>query len=93
MRTIERTTAFKRDFRREMRGKHKKTLQVLLADVVQLLADDEPLPVANRDHALTGEWAGFRDCHIKPDLLLIYRLPDAARLQLVRLGSHSELFG
>jgi mRNA interferase YafQ len=93
MRTIERTTAFKNDFKREKKGKHKKNLEALLANVVSLLVDDRPLPVANRDHPLTGEWEGFRDCHLKPDLLLLYCLPDAARLRLVRLGSHSELFG
>lgn len=93
MRTIERTTAFKKDFRREKKGKHKKNLEALLANVVGLLVDDQPLPVANRDHPLTGDWEGFRDCHLKPDLLLLYCLPDEARLQLVRLGSHSELFG
>lgn len=45
----------------------------------------------HRDHALTGEWKDHRDCHVKPDLVLIYRKPDDATLQLVRLGSHSEL--
>jgi len=44
-----------------------------------------------RDHPLTGEWKDHRDCHIRPDLVLIYRVPDAKTLQLVRLGSHSEL--
>jgi mRNA interferase YafQ len=44
-----------------------------------------------RDHALSGDWKDHRDCHVKPDLVLIYRKPDADRLQLVRLGSHSEL--
>ena len=44
-----------------------------------------------RDHPLTGEWIDHRDCHIKPDLVLIYRIPDAERLELVRLGSHNEL--
>jgi hypothetical protein len=43
------------------------------------------------DHALSGEWRDFRDCHIRPDLILIYRKPDAENLELVRLGSHSEL--
>ena len=43
------------------------------------------------DNGLTGDWKDHRDCHIKPDLVLIYRLPDGERLQLVRLGSHSEL--
>lgn len=56
MRTIERTTAFKKDFKREKKGKHKKKLQTLLAANAQYLVDDEPLPVANRDHPLTGEW-------------------------------------
>ncbi|MGD1641148.1 type II toxin-antitoxin system YafQ family toxin [Klebsiella pneumoniae] len=46
-----------------------------------------------RDHDLSGDWAGYRECHIKPDLLLIYRKSDADTLRLARLGSHSELFG
>jgi len=60
-------------------------------DVVNLLADDTPLPRQNFDHSLSGEWSDYRDCHIKPDLVLIYRKPDAESLELVRLGSHSEL--
>lgn len=52
---------------------------------------DVRLPIRARDHALSGEWEDFRDCHIWPDLVLIYRKPDDATLQLVRLGSHSEL--
>jgi len=60
-------------------------------DVVNLLAADTPLPPRNSDHALSGEWADHRDCHLKPDLVLIYRKPDAASLELVRLRSHSEL--
>ncbi|ENY1010430.1 type II toxin-antitoxin system YafQ family toxin [Pseudomonas aeruginosa] len=47
----------------------------------------------SRDHDLSGDWAGYRECHIKPDLLLIYRKSDADTLRLARLGSHSELFG
>jgi mRNA interferase YafQ len=50
------------------------------------------LPEKNHDHALTGAWVGYRECHIRPDLLLIYRKPDAITLRLARLGSHSELF-
>ena len=57
------------------------------------LAADVALPAAHRDHPLTGDWKGFRDCHLKPDLLLIYRKPDPATLDLARLGSYSELFG
>jgi mRNA interferase YafQ len=54
------------------------------------LANDEPLPESFCDHSLTGKWQDFRDCHIRPDLILIYRKPNAVQLQLVRLGSHSE---
>ncbi len=58
---------------------------------MESLAKDEPLAEKHRDHALTGDWKDHRDCHIKPDLVLIYRKPNDAVLQLVRLGSHSEL--
>ena len=51
----------------------------------------QALPPRFCDHALTGDWKDHRDCHIKPDLVLIYRLPDDATIDLVRLGSHSEL--
>jgi len=92
MRRIERTNAFRRDFKREMRGQHRHDVEGLLTSAVSLLAEDEQLPERNRDHALAGEWHDFRECHLKPDLLLIYRKPDAGVLQLVRMGSHSELF-
>ncbi len=92
MRRIERTNAFRRDFKREKRGQHRRDIEALLMVAVSLLADDLPLPEKNRDHALAGEWRDHRECHLKPDLLLIYRKPAADILQLVRLGSHSELF-
>jgi len=60
-------------------------------DVVRLLAADETLQRRNFDHSLSGDWADHRDCHIKPDLILIYRKPDDDHLDLVRLGSHSEI--
>jgi mRNA interferase YafQ len=91
MRTIERTTRFKRDYKREAKGRHSKTLDQDLLTAVTLLAQDAPLPSSYRDHALAGNWQDHRDCHIKPDLVLIYRKPDPQTLQLVRLGSHSEL--
>jgi mRNA interferase YafQ len=59
--------------------------------LVRTLAEDIPLPPRNLDHALTGDWADHRDCHVRPDLVLIYRKPDADTLQLVRIGSLSEL--
>lgn len=64
-----------------------------MAGVVALLAADRDLPLSYRDHALVGDWSGYRECHLKPDLLLVYRKPDDDTLRLVRLGSHSELFG
>lgn len=85
MRRIEWTTAFKRDF------KKVGTLESAFVEALWKLANDEPLPERFRDHELKEEWKGFRDCHIRPDLILIYRRPTADRLQLVRLGSHSEL--
>jgi len=93
MRTIERTNVFKRDFKREKSGQHKRDLESLVFTTISLLAEDKPLPEKNRDHALGGVWRDHRECHVKPDLLLIYRKPNPEVLQLVRLGSHSELFG
>jgi mRNA interferase YafQ len=92
MRRIELTGAFRRDFKREKRGQHRRDIDSLVSDVVSLLAEDKPLPAKNRDHRLSGGWDDHRECHLKPDLLLIYRKPDPQVLQLVRMGSHSELF-
>lgn len=91
MRTIERTGQFKRDYKREKKGQHRTTLDADLIAVLTTLADDQPLEPRHRDHALTGEWSDHRDCHIKPDLVLIYQKPDDDTLRLVRLGSHAEL--
>ena len=91
MRTIERTGKFRKDYKREIKGPHRATLERDFVKVVSALIKDKPLAAKYRDHMLTGNWKDFRDCHIKPDLILIYRKPDDERLQLVRLGSHSEL--
>jgi mRNA interferase YafQ len=91
MRTIRRTTAFKRDYKRLRKGRYRETLDSDLVKIVTLLASDTPLPERNRDHPLAGEWNDHRDCHIKPDLVLIYRKPDGETLDLVRLGTHSDL--
>jgi mRNA interferase YafQ len=91
MRAIKRTSRFKRDYRRELSGVLGKKLESLLRPVVELLADDNSLPQRYVDHALSGEWQNYRDCHIRPDLVLIYWKPDDATVELVRLGSHSEL--
>lgn len=93
MRTIDRSSAFKRDYKRETKGRHRATLDDDLKSVLLVLATDEPLDVCYRDHDLSGDWVNYRECHIKPDLLLIYRKLDSDTLRLARLGSHSELFG
>lgn len=91
MRTIEPTGQFKRDYKRESKGLHRQALASSFVAIVTTLANDQPLADKYRDHALTGSWSDHRDCHVKPDLVLIYRKLNDAVLQLVRLGSHSEL--
>jgi mRNA interferase YafQ len=93
MRTIDRPGSFKRDYKREAKGQHRATLDGDLVPVLKALAADQPLEPRHRDHDLTGDWIGYRGCHIKPDLLLIYRKVSDDQLILARLGSHSELFG
>ena len=91
MRTPDYAGQFKRDYKREKKGQHRVTLDADLHAVLSDLLDDQPLQPRHCDHALTGEWKDHRDCHVRPDLVLIYRKPNDTVLQLVRLGSHSEL--
>jgi addiction module toxin, RelE/StbE family len=94
MRTIEHASIFKRDYKRtKATPKHSKDIESLLTVVVPLLATDQVLPEKYCDHALSGDWSGYRECHIKSDLLLVYRKSGQDMLRLARLGSHSELFG
>jgi len=92
MRTIKRATQFKKDFKQAKGNPRHRDFERLLSHVLMLLAQDQPLPEKNRDHELLGSWRGHRECHVKPDLLLIYQKPASDILRLVRLGSHSELF-
>lgn len=85
------TNQFKRDYRREKSGQHAADVDDLLQSVTEPLCNGLALPAANKDHALKGKWRGWRDCHLKPDLVLIYRKTDTT-LELARIGSHSELF-
>lgn len=88
--TVKTTTLFKKDFKLAI----KRGLNVeLLENIIALLAMGEPLPAKNKDHALTGNWVGHRECHILPDWLLIYRIEDDVLvLTLARTGTHSDLF-
>jgi mRNA interferase YafQ len=91
MRTIRTASRFRKDLKRESKGRYRDALKTDLELVLNLLLHDEPLPARFVDHALVGEWLGYRDCHIKPDLVLIYRNSKPDLLELARLGSHSEL--
>jgi mRNA interferase YafQ len=91
MRIVKYTSRFPRDYKRERAGRHGKRLDAELLETVNMLAEDEPLPRRYFDHPLSGEWSDHQDCHIRPDLILIYRKPDVNSLELVRLGSHNEL--
>lgn len=85
------TSQFKRDYKSAMR----RHLDIsLLDDIIRRLAHGETLPPKNKDHALVGRWHGYRECHVRPDWLLIYRLEnDVLVLALARTGTHSDLFG
>jgi mRNA interferase YafQ len=91
MRTIRYSNRFRRDYKREKVGRYGKKLDTELTEIVRLLAGDVPLPRRNFDHPLSGEWRDHRDCHVRPDLILVYHKVDNDNLDLVRLGSHSEL--
>ncbi len=84
------TTQFKKDYKLAT----KRGLDIpLLDDCIRMLAAGKELPPKFRDHNLSGRWAGFRECHIEPDWLLIYRIDDTTvTLVLARTGSHSDLF-
>lgn len=81
-------------FRKDLKLAKKRGLPLAkLEAVVEMLANQVPLDVKYRDHALTGNYSEFRECHIEPDWLLIYRQEtDALELFLFRTGSHSDLF-
>ena len=88
MRTLISATQFRRDVKlAEKRGKDMAKQR----DLIELLAGGGPLPARYRDHSFGGEWRHFRDCHIEPDWLLLYKITETA-LILVRTGSHAELF-
>lgn len=84
------TTQFKKDYKLALR----RNLNIdLLDDIIRTLSKGETLPEKNKDHALSGDWSGHRECHIQPDWLLVYRIEnDILVLTLARTGTHSDLF-
>ena len=91
MREIVLSNRFKRDLRRAARRGFDIAL---LEKTVNILAEGQSPPESSRDHALTGKWTGYRECHIEPDWLLIYKtVQNELILLLMRTGTHADLFG
>lgn len=83
------TNSFKKDYKKIVKRGYDIEL---LNDIVEMLLEAKELPVKNKDHALTGSWNGFRECHIEPDWLLVYEIiGDKLILSLTRTGTHSDL--
>jgi mRNA interferase YafQ len=90
VRTFSRTSQFKKDVKRA--GKRGQDL-AKLREVMELLIEGKPLPPEFKDHPLRGNFAGSRDCHIKPDWVLIYTLAEKdTHVRFERTGTHSDLF-
>ena len=90
MLTIRYETTFKKDFKRIVKRGYDISL---LEKTIETLACERPLPATYKDHALSGNYSDFRECHIAPDWLLIYRINDSELiLYLTRTGTHSDLF-
>lgn len=90
MKTIRKTTQFKKDFKKIKNNTNK--INALL-EIVRMLANGETIPAEFGPHPLTGNYKSHMECHIESDFLLIWFDKDADEVKLVRLGSHSELFG
>lgn len=93
MRTVDRSTQFKRDIKKAQKQTSPKPDLEELKKVMVMLAEDKKLPPEKRDHALSNNWNGYRECHVQPDFLLIYKKNDKNNsIRFERVGSHSELF-
>jgi mRNA interferase YafQ len=89
MKSFRLTNAYKRDLKRIARRSYDLAL---LGNVLNALREGHHLPAARRDHPLKGEWKGWRECHIEPDWLLIYKATETDVL-LARTGTLADLFG
>ena len=91
MRSVRRTAQFRRDFKRVKRGAHGSYVNETLLAALELLVANAPLPSRYVDHPMKGRYADCRDCHLRPDLVLVYRKHGSDALELVRIGSHAQL--
>ena len=90
MKEVRKTSQFKKDFKRFSKDSDKIRA---LYQIVAKIANEEEIPSVYRPHPLKGDWRGFMECHIGDDYLLIWYDKEQDFITLVRLGSHSELFG
>jgi len=91
VRTVRRTAQFRRDFKRAKRGAHGAHLDASLLEAMNLLVSDTPLPSHFVDHQMKGQYSDCRDCHLRADLVLVYRKRDSDQLELIRIGTHAQL--
>ena len=89
MKKVKVRNSFAKDYKRHIKG---TPLESEMRQLARLLGTGAPLPEKYKDHPLKGNLKGLRDCHLKPDMVVIYTRSDAM-IELVRVGSHSELFG
>ncbi|MDE7419293.1 MAG: type II toxin-antitoxin system YafQ family toxin [Muribaculaceae bacterium] len=90
MKILKPSTQYKKDFKRILNNPNKLSALRVVLDKLQY---EQPIPPENKPHMLTGDYAGCMECHIEGDFLLIWIDPNTDKIGLVRLGSHSELFG
>jgi len=94
MREIERKIIYSGAFRRDFKRLENASTSLEEFDkIINLLIWDKRLPIKARDHALSGNWSDYRECHVEYDLLLIYKKPNQDEIKLFRIGSHSSVFG
>lgn len=87
-----RKVMLEKQFKKDAKKQFLELATSAWAEVLHCLCNDTALPEKYRDHELSGKFKGIRDCHIKPDLVLLYVKSGNDYLQLIRIGSHSELF-
>jgi mRNA interferase YafQ len=88
---IYQTSSFKKDRKRELRNPNNQDLDLRIVEILSVLINKKPVPRRFKLHRLKGSYAGYLECHVKPDLLMIFRI-ETKRVYLFRLGSHSNLF-
>lgn len=93
MRHVIESRPYRKDLKRAGRGIYSRIVEEELPVVIDMLANNEVLPASYRDHALHGNWEVSRDCHIRPDFVLVYRYDGEEWLTLQRLASHAVIFG